>query len=50
MMTNVYVDAFNLYYGCIKGTQYKWLNLGNPLPNPLAQRHYRTYQVLHGSR
>lgn len=28
MITNVYVDAFNLYYGCLKGTTYKWLDLG----------------------
>ena len=27
MRTNVYVDGFNLYYGCLKGTPYKWLNL-----------------------
>ncbi|TRZ48232.1 MAG: NYN domain-containing protein [Dehalococcoidia bacterium] len=25
--TNVYVDGFNLYYNCVKGTQYRWLNL-----------------------
>jgi uncharacterized LabA/DUF88 family protein len=25
--TIVYVDAFNLYYGCLKGTAYRWLNL-----------------------
>ncbi len=25
--TYVYVDGFNLYYGCLKGTTYKWLNL-----------------------
>ena len=24
---NVYVDGFNLYYGCLKGTDYKWLDL-----------------------
>jgi hypothetical protein len=23
----VYVDGFNLYYGCLKGTSYKWLDL-----------------------
>ena len=28
MRTNVYVDAFNLYYGCLKGTPYRWLDLG----------------------
>jgi uncharacterized LabA/DUF88 family protein len=25
--TIVYVDGFNLYYGCLKGTPYRWLNL-----------------------
>lgn len=25
--TNVYVDGFNLYYGSVKGTPYKWLDL-----------------------
>lgn len=27
MRTRVYVDGFNLYYGALKGTQFKWLNL-----------------------
>ncbi len=27
MLTNFYIDAFNIYYGCLKGTAYKWLNL-----------------------
>lgn len=27
MKTFVYVDAFNLYFGCCKGTPYKWLDL-----------------------
>lgn len=27
MATNVYVDGFNLYYGCLKGGPHKWLNL-----------------------
>lgn len=27
MKTNVYVDAFNLYYGCLKGTPYRWLDI-----------------------
>lgn len=27
MKTIVYVDAFNLYYGALKGTPYKWLDL-----------------------
>ncbi|MEN9508074.1 MAG: hypothetical protein RLZZ621_637 [Gemmatimonadota bacterium] len=25
--TIAYVDGFNLYYGCLKGTPYKWLNI-----------------------
>ena len=25
--TNVYVDGFNLYYGALKGTPYKWLDI-----------------------
>lgn len=27
MNTFVYVDGFNLYYGAVKGTPYKWLNI-----------------------
>ena len=28
MKTYVYIDGFNLYYGCLKGSPYKWLNIG----------------------
>ena len=27
MKTNIYIDGFNLYYGCIKGTPYHWLDV-----------------------
>ena len=27
MVTHVYIDGFNLYFGCIRGTRYKWLDL-----------------------
>lgn len=27
MQTNFYIDAFNLYYGCLKNSASKWLNL-----------------------
>lgn len=27
MGTGVYIDGFNLYYGALKGSPYKWLNL-----------------------
>jgi uncharacterized LabA/DUF88 family protein len=28
MKTNIYIDGFNLYYGCIKNTPYHWLDVG----------------------
>ena len=28
LKTNVYIDGFNLYYGSLKGTPYKWLDIG----------------------
>jgi uncharacterized LabA/DUF88 family protein len=27
LKTNVYIDGFNLYYGCVRGTPYKWLDV-----------------------
>jgi hypothetical protein len=27
MKTNIYVDGFNFYYGAVRGTPYKWLNI-----------------------
>ncbi|HVH69249.1 MAG TPA: hypothetical protein VM716_15380 [Gemmatimonadales bacterium] len=27
MKTYVYVDGFNLYYGAVKGTPFKWLDI-----------------------
>jgi uncharacterized LabA/DUF88 family protein len=27
MLTNVYIDGFNLYYGCLKGTPLRWLDI-----------------------
>lgn len=27
MRTNVYIDGFNFYYGCLRRSTYKWLNL-----------------------
>ena len=27
LKTNVYIDGFNLYYGCVRHTPYKWLDL-----------------------
>lgn len=27
LRTKIYIDGFNLFYGCLKGTPYKWLDL-----------------------
>jgi len=39
--TNVYIDGFNLFYGAVKGTPYKWLDVGKlsqrVLPNDTIQ-------------
>lgn len=48
--TNVYIDGFNLYYGALRKTSYKWLNVRRLcellLPgNPVAQIKYYTALV-----
>lgn len=39
MRTIVYVDGFNLYYGALKGTPYKWLDLALLFKNMLQPHH-----------
>jgi hypothetical protein len=39
MRTNVYVDGFNLYYGCLRRTAYKCLDLDALCRNALARHH-----------
>jgi uncharacterized LabA/DUF88 family protein len=34
--TYAYIDGFNLYYGALKGTKYKWLDLKSLLRNVLG--------------
>jgi uncharacterized LabA/DUF88 family protein len=51
MKTIVYVDAFNLYYGALKGTPYKWLDLSKLCQLLLPQHqlehiHYFTALIL----
>jgi hypothetical protein len=51
MLTNVYIDGFNLYYGLLRGTPYKWLDLEvlcqNMLPGHEINRiRYCTAQVV----
>ena len=50
MDTHVYIDGFNLYYGLLKSTPYKWLDLerfcDQLLPrNAVAKIHYFTAKV-----
>lgn len=42
MKTNFYIDAFNLYYGCLKNTAFKWLNL-----EQFCRLHFPADQVNH---
>jgi len=37
MKVNVYIDGFNLYYGAVKGTPYRWLNLAEMCRLPLPR-------------
>ena len=39
MRTNVYVDGFNLYYGALRGTPYKWLDLMGLFHDILDPKH-----------
>ena len=50
MRTRAYVDGYNLFYGCLKGSPYKWLNVYalacNLLPrNRIDKLRYFTAQV-----
>ena len=39
MRTFVYVDGFNLYYGALRGTPWKWLDLPDLFAKVLQPRH-----------
>lgn len=41
-VTNVYVDGFNLYYGALKGTAHKWLDLAAMLDKLLPRNDVQT--------
>lgn len=50
MRTNVYIDGFNLYYGAVRGTRLKWLDLRKVIelifPNDDIQEiHYFTAPI-----
>jgi len=40
MRTTVYIDGFNLYYGCLKNTPYQWLNVKTIVKRLLSSRHF----------
>lgn len=55
MKTNVYIDGFNLYYGALRGSAFKWLDLGalskNLLPkNTINRIRYFTARVKSSAR
>ena len=39
MRTYIYVDSFNLYYGALRSTPYKWLNLASLFRSILRPHH-----------
>lgn len=41
---NIYIDGFNLYYGAVKGTPYKWLNVAE-LCRLLLPSHYHINRI-----
>jgi len=53
--TIVYIDGFNLYFGCLKGTPYRWLNLWEFAQNiataqaEVSAVRYFTARVTHAS-
>ncbi len=44
MKTNVYVDGFNLYYGCLKNTPYRWLDL-DALARTILDAHHVIHRI-----
>ncbi len=52
LRTHIYVDGLNLYYGCLKGTKFKWLDLVElfsvilPAEYDIQKVNYFTAQVL----
>lgn len=48
MQTRIYIDGYNLYYGCLKHTPYKWLDLKALFENQIlpSVNHMNTQPVL----
>lgn len=41
----VYIDGFNLYYGCLKGSKYKWLDLSALSKQLLDESQYQIEKI-----
>jgi len=39
LKTRIYIDGYNLYYGCLKGTPYKWLDLTKSFTDYIIYAH-----------
>ena len=50
MPTYVYIDGFNLYYGAVKGTPHRWLDLEALCRQLLPNEDIGKDSILHGSR
>ena len=46
MRTAIYVDGLNLFYGALKGTAYKWLDL-NLLCRNILQAHHKINSIVY---
>lgn len=42
--TNVYIDSWNLYFGCLKGTPYRWINVAE-LARQSLPPHYQINRI-----
>lgn len=47
MNTRVYIDGYNFYYGCLKNTPYKWLDLLNLFDKHILPRSGEPSFILH---
>ena len=47
MKSRIYIDGYNFYYGCLKGTNYKWLDLIGLFEKHIVPRSGQGQTVLH---
>lgn len=45
IVTNVYIDGFNLYYGALKGTPHRWLDLEAVCTKLLPPQHHQLKRI-----